>query len=105
MRDFARSEAVLSRLHRILDAVLTRLHCILDARLRSVHDETRSVHLLSNGEMQICDTNHSFLGVPRQVRYPLFVAFIAAAAAAAAAAATAAAVTTASAVTAAAHCQ
>ena len=38
--------------------------------------------------------------VPRQVRYPLFVAFIAAAAAA-----TAAAVTTASAVTAAAHCQ
>ena len=40
-------------------------------------------------------------GVPRQVRHPLFVAFIAAAAAAAAAAATAA-VTTASAVTAAA---
>ena len=59
------------------------------------------MHLLSNGEMQICDTNHCFLGVPRQVRYPLFVAFIAAATTAAAAAS----VTTASAVTAAAHCQ
>ena len=60
------------------------------------------MHLLSNGEMQICDANHCFLGVPRQVRYPLLVAFIAAAAAAAA---TAADTTASSAVTAAAHRQ